>query len=84
MIKYVCASECSNLNNLRLQENARTLQSLIDPASKVRFCIFLKIQMKFRRKVKASKTFLDSLKVSVLSMRTCVIQLSDSPHVSEG
>lgn len=43
MIRRVCAFECSNLNNFRLQENAHALQSLIDPATEVRFCIFFKI-----------------------------------------
>lgn len=84
MIKCVCASECSNLNNFWLRENARALQSSIDPVSSVRFCIFFKIQMQFSRKEKASKTFLYSLKVSVLTVCMCVIQLSDSLHVSEG
>lgn len=50
--------------------------------SKIFFCF--KNEMKFRRRVKASKTSLDSLKVSVPWVCSCVIQLSDSLHVSEG
>lgn len=98
MMKCVCASKCLNQNSRTetIWVNPNKLLSLIDPGTKWRFYSKNEIKEEEWATQDALKTSLDSLKSLchqrrggiglIFAVCMCVweIQLSDSPHVSEG